>query len=227
MRHKDSFDPKTMGLLSHYSPDAQGRIRRLMLEDWKAAGVKLPTYMKLVARYVASVQPREVGRAKDIPHVAAADRARTFKVPEDWLTKLSHQTMDKMFKGISTPRYEFWACLHLYLAKKYGPVEIDPAQISEADMLGQAVARFGQLEDAPPPATIEIDATTRLEIDEATGTGFAPANLMQTHQGPPPLSLEIEEEAHGIAIQQGEDVLAVMRDVITYEISMITIEGQA
>lgn len=167
------FDLEAMGLLTHYSPDAQGRIRRLMLEDW--------------------------------------------------LAKLSHQTMDKMLKNISTPRHEFWACLHLYLIKKYGLLEIDPQQISEADILGQAMARFGQLEDAPQPATIEVDAVTRLEINEATRTGFAPANLTQTRTGPPPLNLEIEEIAQGIAVCQGEGIKAILREDSTLDLRFVDV----
>ena len=46
------FDPAAHGLLSHYSDRARTRIRRTILEDWQASGIKLPTYMKLLARYI-------------------------------------------------------------------------------------------------------------------------------------------------------------------------------
>ncbi len=107
-----SFDPAEYGIDSHYSTIQQEKIRRLMLEDWKAAGVKLPTYMKLVARYIEKTG-----------------------VPELWLSKLRHQTMDTMLKRIYAPRYEFWACLHLYLTKKYGDVGISKQANTDMDIL--------------------------------------------------------------------------------------------
>ena len=86
--------------------------------------MKLPTYMKLVARYIE-------------------DQA----IPGGWLAKLSHQTMDKMLKSISTPRYEFWACLHLYLRKKYGDVPISSHAPSDIETLGEALAQFAEVTD--------------------------------------------------------------------------------
>ena len=47
------FDPTSLGLDRHYTPEQRQLIRRMMLEDWQVMAVKLPTYMKLVARSIA------------------------------------------------------------------------------------------------------------------------------------------------------------------------------
>jgi len=72
---------------------------------------------------------------------------------EDWLKKLSHQTIAKMLSKTSTPLYEFWACLHLYLIEEHGPIDITPA-ITDADIFGKSVARFASIADLD-----EIEAT--------------------------------------------------------------------
>ncbi len=115
------FDPATLGLETHYNGAQRDTIRRLMLEDWKASDLKLPTYMKIVARTI-------------IP----------CGIPEDWLTKLSHQTMAKMLKGTSTPRQDFWMALHLYLIQKYGDIGISDRGSGDIDVLGRALSRFGK-----------------------------------------------------------------------------------
>lgn len=78
------FDPASFGLETHYSPKQQQTIRRLIQEDVKVANVKLPTYVKQIAQAL-------------VPH----------RVPDDWLKKLSHQTMSKMLTNTSTPRQDF------------------------------------------------------------------------------------------------------------------------
>ena len=189
-----SFDAAKHGLLSHYSPEAQQRIRRLMLEDWKAAGVKLPTYMKLVARSIASTG-----------------------VSEGWLAKLSHQTMDKMLKSASTPRYEFWACLHLYLSRKYGPQDISP-ELTDADILGQAVCRFGSIDDAPDPGSYEFDGRT-IAVETEEGCPYALAECVETKNGAEPFGVQIERKHLGIAIAQGNRLIAIMRDTVSLQIT--------
>jgi len=195
------FDPASFGLLSHYPPDAQHRIRRQMLEDWKAAGVKLPTYMKLVARFIAPTG-----------------------VSEGWLAKFSHQTMDKMLKSASTPRYEFWACLHLYLTKKYGPQEISP-NLTDADILGQAVIRFGAIGETPSPGCYVVEHL-RLDVEAIEGKPYAFAQTRETRQGPKPLGVEIERKRQGIAVRQGDRLIAILRDIVSLEVSTIEIEAE-
>lgn len=197
-----SFDPASFGLLSHYPPDAQHRIRRLMLEDWKAAGVKLPTYMKLVARFIAPTG-----------------------VAEDWLAKLSHQTMDKMLKSASTPRYEFWACLHLYLTKKYGPQEISPT-LTDADILGQAVIRFGAIGETPSSGCYVVERL-RLDVEAIDGKPYAFAQARETRQAIEPFGVDIERQRQGIAVRQGERLIAILRDIVSLEVSTIEIEAEA
>jgi hypothetical protein len=194
-----SFDPAKFGLLSHYSPDAQQRIRRLMLEDWKASGVKLPTYMKLVARFIASTG-----------------------VSETWLAKLSHQTMDKMLKSVSTPRYEFWASLHLYLIRKYGPQDISP-ELTDADILGQAICRFGSIIDAPDPGEYEFDSL-RIVIKAEEDRPYALAETVETQTGAEPFCVEIERKLHGVAVARDGRLTAILRDALSLQITTIELE---
>ncbi|WP_109260660.1 hypothetical protein [Hyphobacterium indicum] len=196
------FDPAKFGLLSHYPPDAQQRIRRLMLEDWKAAGVKLPTYMKLVARFIASTG-----------------------VSEGWLAKLSHQTMDKMLKLASTPRYEFWACLHLYLIRKYGPLDISP-ELTDPEILGQAVCRFGSITDAPDPGEYEFDGRS-IVIETEEGRPYGLAECVETQTGPDPFGVKIERKHQGIAVAQGNRMVAVLRDAVSLQITTIALKADS
>ncbi|MEM9469449.1 MAG: hypothetical protein AAF988_04740 [Pseudomonadota bacterium] len=137
------FDTQAHGLYSHYNDTHKQLMRRLMLEDWKKSGVKLPTYMKLVARFI-------------IP----------LNVPDEWLKKLSHQTMDKMLKRTSTPRYEFWACLHLYLIKKYSLTELRTAEEADIESLGHALSEFADNSRAPEAGHYSVSDGASLEIGE-------------------------------------------------------------
>lgn len=150
-----TFDPDTYGIMSHYTPKAQQRIRRTILEDWQASRVKLPTYMKLIARYIAPTG-----------------------VPEDWLAKLSHQTMAKMLKFESAPRHTFWACLHIYITKKYGAVVIDEAVQSASDLLGQAIAQFGTVKPVSISGDITIDDNQTMTITQNKRLSFATAQCV-------------------------------------------------
>lgn len=46
------IDPIKLGLDTDYNPGQQIKIHRLILEDWQTVGVKLLTYMKLIARTI-------------------------------------------------------------------------------------------------------------------------------------------------------------------------------
>ncbi len=96
-----TFDPASLGLYSHYHPDHCQRLRKLIFADWRKSGVKLPTYMKLVGRYIERTG-----------------------VPEEWLAKLSYQTMNRVLRDNIISRHELWACIHLYLMKKYEVVDL-------------------------------------------------------------------------------------------------------
>jgi hypothetical protein len=194
-----SFDPIKFGLLSHYSQEAQQRIKRLILEDWKAAGVKLPTYMKLLARHIASTG-----------------------VSEDWLAKLSHQTMNKMLKSTSTPRYEFWACLHLYIVKKYGPQDIEP-ELSDADILGQSLVRFGDITQAPMTRDTFHDGEV-LSIKAHNGKPYALAEMTETVKGDEPFGVKVTRKSEGAVVQLNGFLLAILRDEMTRDVFTVEIE---
>lgn len=196
-----AFDVAAHGLDSHYSPAQQERIRQLMLEDWKAAGVKLPTYMKLVARYIEKTG-----------------------VSEDWLSKLRHQTMDNMLKKLYNPRYEFWACLHLYLNKKYGHQDIT-GQYAEDDIFGAAFVRYGGAQSAPNSGQHKIGDMV-IDITTEEGKEFAYASIPQedSHKPLNDFTLDIEHPVRGVAIKQDQKTLIILRDVMTQAITMQELE---
>lgn len=139
------FDPTSFGLETHYSPKQQQTIRRLIQEDVKVANVKLPTYVKQIAQAL-------------VPH----------RVPDDWLKKLSHQTMSKMLTNTSTPRQDFWAALHLYLNEKFGDIGLASSRADDVHILGRALARFGQTDEDAQSGAFSLSETeaVRLEADE-------------------------------------------------------------
>jgi hypothetical protein len=196
-----TFDVAAHGLDSHYSPAQQERIRQLMLEDWAYAGVKLPTYMKLVARYIEKTG-----------------------VSEEWLKKLRHQTMDNMLKKTFVPRYEFWACLHLYLNKKYGHQDIT-GQYAEDDIFGAAFVRYGGAKASPNSGRYQIGDRV-IDITTEAGKSFAYACVSQTEsiKALDDFTLDIENPVKGVAIQQGDKTLIVLRDVMTQAITMQELE---
>ncbi len=141
--NKPEFDTEALGLDSHYASHQCEKIRRLILEDWKKAGVKLPTYMKLVARYIEKTG-----------------------VPEEWLVKLRYQTMNRMLEHVNV-RHEFWACLHLYLIKKYGDIGISKQADTDMDILGKTLAKvFAKKE----PASFE---TATYQLDDNQGVSIS------------------------------------------------------
>jgi len=119
-----AFDPLKLGLESHYTPAQRRVIRRLIQEDFNHSGQKLPTYMKLVGKLLIPAG-----------------------LPDEWLKKLLYQTLATMLNGTSTPRHEFWACLHLYLNKKYGDIGISETGPADIAVIGKALVRFGTVEN--------------------------------------------------------------------------------
>lgn len=195
-----AIDHARLGLDPQYSPAQQEIIRRLILEDWKKAGVKLPTYMKLVARYIAGAG-----------------------LPEAWLAKLSHQTMDKMLKRVSTPRYEVWACLHLYLAKKYGEPGISASTPTEENQLGRALVRFAAAE-----ATAVLAGTYSLPDEsgaalglEAAEDGYCRLSLVRRYQSGEPFAEPVVSTAKGVGTIKGGKLTAVLRSVATRELESL------
>jgi len=193
------FDISKYGLESHYAPDQHEKIRRLILEDWKASGVKLPTYMKLVARYIAPEG-----------------------VPEEWLSKLRHQTMDTMLKRISVPRYEFWACLHLYIVKKYGSQDIGD-DLGDSDILGQSLVRFGDIKEAPEKL-VTIISDKKLTIEAQDDKLYALAELISTDRCEEPFGVEVTFKSQGAAVKLAGHLLVILRDEMTKDISTEEIE---
>lgn len=196
----EAIDHARLGLDPQYSPAQQEKIRRLILEDWKKAGVKLPTYMKLVARYIAGSG-----------------------LPEAWLAKLSHQTMDKMLKRISTPRYEVWACLHLYLTKKYGEPGISASAPTEENQLGRALVRFAAAEVAAGFAGTyslpdEPDAALALEMVEA---GYCRLSLVRRYLSAEPFAEPVVSTAKGVGTVKGGKLTAVLRTTSTRELESL------
>ncbi len=196
------FDPQEHGLESHYAPEQQARIRRLMLEDWKETGVKLPTYMKLVARFIEKTG-----------------------IPEEYLSKLSHQTMSKMLTRTSTPRYEFWAALHLYLSKKYDNLDIS-TPTDETDKLGQALVLFGEVEEAVKSAKLML-GNTELALEAQDNKLYLKAIATTVVKSEDPFGVEVEHMQKGVAIRQAGRFVAILRDCTTREVSTVSVEAMS
>ena len=187
-----SFDAAKHGLETHYNESSRQTLQEMILEDWKDVGVKLPTYMKLLARFISPEG-----------------------VPEEWLSKLRHQTMDTMLKGISTPRYEFWACIHLYLNKKHGYITLGN-RISDEDMLGIAFEQFTGVKKAPKAAVYPTHGKELVlieEEDKAYSLAYANAPEADSES----FSLDVDSPLKGVAIQQKQKITTILRDTMTRE----------
>jgi hypothetical protein len=173
-----------------------------MLEDWNKAGVKLPTYMKLVARSIAPTG-----------------------VPDAWLAKLIHQTMDKMLKGTATPRYEFWACRHLYLIRKYGADVVADPEPSHIDQLGQALVRFSGFVDAETGCvgtfTLRGQPDIALILEPPGREGFSRIRARTTRPGAQPFGETVTIVRIGAATWSAGRVVAVLRDAADHKLSTI------
>ena len=204
MSNPGAFDPADFGLESHYSPAQQQTIRRLILEDWKSAGVKLPTYMKLLARFISSTG-----------------------VPENWLGKLIHQTMDKMLKDASTPRHEFWACLHLYLLKKHGEVDLENPVAADVRHVGQALVRFGQIEDADAASgefyAVLSEPELALMLGEPEGASYRRLFALSQKVSNEPLSSPVRVFFLGAGVISHNRLIAVFREVGSQALSSLDV----
>ncbi len=193
------FDPAGLGLESHYTASQQQRIKRLILEDWKKAQCKLPTYMKLLARYIIPIG-----------------------IPDDWLKKLSHQTMSKMLTGQSTPRHAFWACLHLYLIKKHGDVGLTSQGPGDIALLGQAMVRFGNTKDASSlNGSYHLNNHTAMAL-QAIG-GFTRLAVIERFHSDEPLSEPVYTVYQGAGLNQDEQLIGLLRDVGTYQVKALEV----
>jgi len=203
MDGENPFDPAGLGLEAHYTPEQRQLIRRLMLEDWKIVGLKLPTYMKLVARAIAGTG-----------------------VPEDWLAKLIHQTADKMLKGTSMPRYEFWACLHLYIRRKYGDSGISSQTPSDDALLGEALAKFGATPDGatPPEGIFMIGDDPQTAISFQPKAGYARITQMTRVINEGPFAEDRWVVSHGVAVSQGQRLFSILRAVKDRSLSSAILE---
>lgn len=191
------FDPAKLGLESHYDQKQQDAIRRLILEDWKASDVKLPTYMKLVARYIMPDH-----------------------LPEEWIKKLSHQTMSKLLKGVSTPRYEFWACLHLYLMKKYGDLGITQPGATDLVVLGKALVRFADIQAAADPdGEFWLENQTAVKIESAEQ--FQRLFVLKRMDGVEEFTEPVYISYEGSGVTRDEKMVAVLRNLATHEIKTV------
>ncbi len=120
----ESFDPKKLGLPSHYSVEQRNRIQRYIAQDFYDLGEKAPRYTDQLAKYI---------EAEGVPG-SSRDR-------------LKRQTLVKIIQNSSNPHYEVWACLHVYLRKKYsGQFKID-RDTSELEKIGQSLSVISKCED--------------------------------------------------------------------------------
>ncbi len=200
MSETETVDHAALGIASHYGPAVCQRIRRLMLEDWQKVGVKLPTYMKLVARFIEAEA-----------------------VPESWLARLSHQTMDKMLKGTSTPRYEFWACLHLYLDRKYGAVPIADTPPDDIAVIGQALARFGGASEDAAASEMVLDDAATLTMTKEREASYHRIELLRHYQSDQPFADAVIIRSEGAGIIQRARLNAVVRTVSDRQVKSIDI----
>lgn len=192
------FDPTHLGLESHYNKIQQEKIRRLILEDWKKSDAKLPTYTNLLSLYI-----------------------RTEGIPSDWLKKLIHQTMSKMLNRISTPRYEFWACLHLYLNKKYGDL-LDIDSHKGVDDLGAMLYQFSHcnIEEYPSGCYLH-DNQTAIKI--TARMGFQHIVLIHQNQSEEPFSDVVYTAYEGASIRQNNQVVGVLRQLSNKELKSLEV----
>ena len=182
------FDPASFGLETHYSPKQQRAIKRLIQEDLKVANVKLPTYVKQIAQAL-------------VPH----------RVPDEWLKKLSHQTMSKMLTNTSTPRQDFWAALHLYLNQKFGDIGLSSSRADDVHILGRALARFGQTDEGIKSGEFALsdNAAIRLEAKE----GFYRFWSVTRRHGKTEFHDDVYEVREGVGLVQKEAFYGMQRAI--------------
>lgn len=192
----NEFDPTHLGLESHYNKIQQEKIRRLILEDWNKSDAKLPTYMNLLALYI-----------------------RTEGIPNDWLKKLSQQTMSKMLNRVSTPRYEFWACLHLYLNKKYGDL-LDIDSHKDIDDLGAMLYQFcnRNIEECQSGSYLYENQTA---IKVTARMGFQHIALIHQTQSNESFTDTVYTIYEGASIHQNTQLIGLLRKLSNKELKSI------
>ena len=183
------FDPALFGLETHYSPKQQRAIKRLIKEDLKVANVKLPTYVKQIAQAL-------------VPH----------RVPDEWLKKLSHQTMSKMLTNTSTPRQDFWAALHLYLNQKFGDIGLTSSGADDIHVLGRALARFSKTDEDAQSGNFSLSDMEAIKLEMKDG--FHRIWHVTRHAPETEFHDEIHELSEGAGLIQ-QDVLHGMLRTIT------------
>ncbi|MEO1643110.1 MAG: hypothetical protein AAFR74_07215 [Pseudomonadota bacterium] len=208
MAQTDKTEPdlEALGLPSHYDLTAKAIIKQHILEDWKATGQKLPSYVNLIARYIQ-------GRG----------------VPEIWLSKLIHQTLQNMLTGKNDPRYPFWACLHIYLGKKLGDISLNRVK-TDVDKLGEALTNFAP--SKPPAAYTAKDGhEVSLRITPSDHPGYAYAELDASVPVNDPSQfyrVRMKQPFTGVALQAQDSadgpVQLVLRNVLNQTLKTLEIE---
>ncbi len=192
-----AFDPLKLGLESHYTPAQRRIIRRLIQEDFDHSGQKLPTYMKLVGKLLIPAG-----------------------LPDEWLKKLLYQTLATMLNGTSTPRYEFWACLHLYLTKKYGDIGISETGPADIAVIGKALIRFGGVDEIDQtPGTFRLHEHAAIRL--ASGSGYQRVAIIHRQESLDEDSAAVYTVYEGAAVEQDEDIFIVMRNLTTRALKTI------
>lgn len=195
MSSQPPFDVEQLGLKPYYSERDRLVMRRLVLEDLRQAGVKLPTYMKLLARFIS-----------------------TNGLPEEWLGKLIHQTMDKMLKGTATPRYEFWACLHMYFMKRHADADILEPESAALRRFGIALTSF-----TTPVSSASMLADgayyvtgAQMAVYVAVQETFLLIRGLQHSLHDPERLAEACDYFEGIGLISADNLVTVLRDHLTH-----------
>ncbi|MBG6211355.1 hypothetical protein IWQ49_006039 [Labrenzia sp. EL_126] len=205
MKGHQAFNPADLGILPHYNHARQIRIRRLILEDWKEAEVKLPTYMKQVARAIS--------------HTG---------VPEEWLAKLSHQTMAKMLSDTSTPRHEFWGCLHLYLSIRFANAHVLETALYDLERLGTALAGFLSLKDLDLTGfgarALKTPTNLTLKVFEASDPAYSHVFGVRPVIQDDPLKPHTNTFFSGPAVVFADRLIATLRDPAMTDIEVLDLQ---
>lgn len=157
------------------------------MEDWKQSDAKLPTYMKLLSVYI-------------IPE----------GVPDEWLKKLIHQTMSKMLNNVSTPRYEFWAGLHLYLNKKYGNIGLS-GEDNETTKLGKSLAQFSKTNNQMIDGYFRINSNKVIRVFKQSN--YQQIAILETYKSEEPFSDTVYTNYEGASIQQQDKLIGLIRHI--------------
>jgi len=67
----------------------------------------------------------------------------------------------------------------------------------------------------------------RLDVEAIEGRPYAFAQTRETRQAAEPFGVDIERKRQGIAVRQGERLIAILRDIVSLELSTTEIEAEA